>query len=852
MKPFHTVAIPHKDILEGRLELSIFAANLWKVYKGEAPSEYVDKEEFFRKTFLTKGLKNLLDIVRKRLEGKGGDPVIQLQTPFGGGKTHSLIAMYHKAKEWGANISILEGTALSGDTKLWELLEEQLTGKVEILKGDISPGRDKIEKVLKENQPVLILIDEILEYITKAAGIKIVDTTLAAQTLAFLQELTEAVSILNKTVLVITLPSSVLEHYDEKAELLFQKLQKVSGRVERIYTPVEEEEITQVIRKRLFSSIDTEEMKNIVSYIVDYFQKENIIPSGIEPSEYRKLFENSYPFLPEVIEVLYERWGSFTTFQRTRGVLRLLSLVIYENKDKNIPYISLADFNLSNQEIRRELLKHIENQYDSVIASDITSENAGAKKVDLKLGDAYKGLKLGTRTATTIFMYSFSGGIEKGATKNEIKRTATTLNNPSSVIGEALEELKNNLFYLQYENGKYFFTNQPNLNRIVITKMENIQNEKIEEFEKEILKKFISPSLNDIKQKTYIWIENSQDITDTPEFKLVILKENDKRYMEKIITTKGNYPRIYRNNIFFLAPLESYRAQLISSLKKLIALKEILTDKTLNLSKNQIEEVKTNLNKLKSEIRDFIRNYYRLVYIPAKEGFKEEDLGTPIYGNVKKLNEETFEFLINKQEILKSIAPIIIENKYLANKDYVKISDIYQSSLKTRGETRFKNIDVLLNAVREGVRNGVFGLGIETNEGVECKYFKEEIPIINENELIIKKDLCKNFGKDKKKEIAEIETSPISQPVSEYKSDETKIEENQKSVVEQNIKETVKLTFRLPKGKALEIGRMLNLLDKYFKDIEISIKAKDGKIPLEDYESKILETLRQLDIDLSN
>ncbi|WP_457641811.1 ATP-binding protein [Persephonella sp.] len=849
MKPFHTVAVPHRDILEGKLELNIFAANLWKVYKGEAPSEYQDKEEFFRKTFLTKGLQNLLDIVKKRLEGKGGDPVIQLQTPFGGGKTHTLIAMYHKAKEWEAKTVVIEGTALSGDTKLWELLEKQLTGKVEILKGDTAPGRDKIEKVLKENQPVLVLIDELLEYITKAAGIKIVETTLASQTIAFLQELTEAASILDKTALIITLPSSVVEHYDEKAEFLFQQLQKVSGRVERIYTPVEEEEITQVIRKRLFSTLNQNEMKKIVNHVVDYFQKENIIPSGIEPSEYRKLFENSYPFSPEVVEILYERWGSFPTFQRTRGVLRLLSLVIYDNKDKHTPYISLADFDLSNQEIRRELLKHIETQYDSVIASDITSENAGAKKVDQKLGDAYKGLKLGTRTATTIFMYSFSGGVEKGATKNEIKRNATTLNNPSSVIGEALEELKNNLYYLQYENGKYFFTNQPNLNRIIITKMENISDEKVEEFEKEILKKFISPTLQDIQQKTYTWIENSQDIPDTPEFKLVILKKLDKNLMEKLITTKGNSPRVNRNNIFFLAPVDAYKNQLFMSLRKLIAYEEILNDETLNLNENQIKEVKTNLEKLKSEMRDTIRHYYRIVFIPAKEGFKEEDLGTPIYGDSKKLNEEVFDFLISKQEILKSIAPIVIEGKYLSSKDFVKISDIYQSSLKTRGETRFKNIDVLLNAVKEGVKSGVFGLGIETNKGIECKTFKEELFSVDENAFIVKKELCKKLEEKKIKEPTETETTQISQPVSGYNTGETKTEEPQTVVVENNIKETVELNFKLPKGKALEIGRLLNLLDMYFEDIEVVINAKNGKLSKEEYEMKILETLKQLNIE---
>ncbi len=845
MKPFHTIAVPHRDILEGKLELNIFAANVWKVYKGEAPSEYQDKDEFFRKTFLTKGLQNLIDVVQKRLEGRGGDPVIQLQTPFGGGKTHSLIAMYHKAKEWGAKTVVIEGTALSGDTKLWELLEEQLTGKIELLKGDTSPGRDKIEKVLKENQPVLILIDELLEYVTKAAGIKVVDTTLAAQTIAFLQELTEAASILDKTVLVVTLPSSVVEHYDENAERLFQQIQKVSGRVERIYTPVEEEEITQVIRKRLFSTINEDEMKNVVYQIVDYFQKENIIPSKMEPSEYRKLFENSYPFLPEVVEVLYKRWGSFPTFQRTRGVLRLLSLVVFDMKDKHITYISLSDFNLSNQEIRRELLKHIDSQHDSVIASDITSENAGAKKVDLSLGDAYKGLRLGTRTATSIFMYSFSGGVEKGATKNEIKRTATTLNNPSSVVGEALDELKNSLFYLQHENEKYFFTNQPNLNRIIITKMENISDDKVEELEKDLLRKLINPS----GLKTYIWAENSQDIPDTPEFKLVILKESDKKLMEKLLTEKGNSPRINRNNIFFLAPMEAYRNELFKTLRKMIALEDILRDKTLNLSESQFQKVEEDLEKIKNEYKDLFRNYYRLVYIPAKSGFKEEDLGTPIYGDSKKINDEVFEFLLNKQEILRNIAPIVIQTKILSERESVKIKDLYTASLTTRGETRFLSIDTILNSVKEGIKLDIFGVGIEKDGKYECKAINKEITDLSEEYLIIKKELCQKSYELKQEREEKVET--IAQTTSDFNlepspqgSNETEI-----SIIrDKKLKESIEITFKLPKGKAVEIGRLLNLLDQHFDDIEISIKAKDGGISKDDYEMKILETLKQLGI----
>lgn len=296
MKPFITVATPHRDILEGKLTMDIFAADLWQVFKGEAPEEYKDPDIFFRKTFLTTGLRNLLDIAERRLKGEGGNPVIQLQTPFGGGKTHTLIALYHKARTWGTKVIVIDGTVFDPKEKtLWEEIELQLTGKIELLKGKISPGREKLQTIFSKNQPLLILIDELLEYMTKASGIRVEDSNLASQSLAFIQELTTTVKTLDKSLLLLTLPSSILEHYDENAERLFQQIQHITGRMEKVYTPVEEEEVSSVIIKRLFSNINEKEAKDNIEEFLDYAEKENLF-SGIDKSYYRGKFMKSFPF----------------------------------------------------------------------------------------------------------------------------------------------------------------------------------------------------------------------------------------------------------------------------------------------------------------------------------------------------------------------------------------------------------------------------------------------------------------------------------------------------------------------------------------------------------------------------
>ena len=637
MNPFHTIAVPHSDILEGRLTQDIFAADLWNVFKGRGPDEYKDAGQFFDKTYETDGLKHLLSVVEGRVNGRGGDPVIQIQTPFGGGKTHALIAMYHKATEWNTARAVIVGTPMGGSDTLWGALETQLTGTAARFDGLTSPGRDAIYELLEAKQPALILMDEALEYMTKADSVRVGDSTLASQTLAFMQELTEAAATLEKVALVITLPSSGMERFGEGAERLFEQLQHIAGRVERIYTPVQEHEITRVIRHRLFSHVDERHARAVVAEFTDYADRESILPPGVEPSEYRKRFEDSYPFQPEAVDALYQRWGSYPNFQRTRGVLRLLSLVIHALKEKELAYIGLADFDLGLQDVRRELVKHIGNEYDSVIAADITGDEAGAKKVDLALGDAYKGLKLGSRAATTIFLYSFSGGAESGATLGEIKRSAVTTGIPSSVVAEAATDLQNELFYLRHEGGKSHFSNQPNLNRLLLTRMENVKDTAIKELEDELVKRNLSIG----RLNTLIWPRDGADVTDNPDLKLIILRLPDESLMQAILETKGNTPRVNRNSLFFLTTLEHERSGFHNQLKKTIAYRALGKDATLNLSDEQRKEVRDGLKTAETGLDDMLRRYYRTLFIPTREGLKEADLGVPTYGDTKNLTRSS-------------------------------------------------------------------------------------------------------------------------------------------------------------------------------------------------------------------
>lgn len=491
MKAFHTIAVPHNDILNKKLTMDVFAADLWDTFQKRGSEEYNDPKTFFRKTHITKNLQAILDSVQNRLQGKSGDGFQHIETPFGGGKTHAMIALYHSAKRWGAKQVVIVGTSMSPDDTVWGMIEKQLDGKIDKLSGKLAPGREKLREVLEKHSSVLILIDELFSHVSVGAGIKVEGTTLAKQTITFMQQLSEAISGLDRVCLVASFPASVYEMADkESAEELLLQLRKVAGRKEKKITPIDPADVPNIIRARLFSTPESDigrDAEEIISDFVDYCERESILPPKNTAKQYRERFEQTYPFLPQVIDTLYQNWGSFPSFQRTRGVLRLLSLVVYSLRDSERPYITLSDFDLKDNEIRRELLGHIGDKFDSVIAKDITDPSSGAVRAEQDVGATYKGLRLGIKTATAIFMYSFSGGGANGATMNQIKRAASDRNMHSSVIGDVVATFKSKLSYFKSENDRYLFSSEPNINRLRIDKMENITEQEVRDNEKTLL-----------------------------------------------------------------------------------------------------------------------------------------------------------------------------------------------------------------------------------------------------------------------------------------------------------------------------------------------------------------------------
>lgn len=923
MRRFDDIAKPHRDILEERFTMDTYAARLWEVFKGKGPAEYSDATLFFEKTYMTEGLDTLLAGTERRLKANGGDAIIQLETPFGGGKTHTLIALFHKANEWNAKPIVIVGSEMDAQQTLWSQIEKQLTGCVQEFNSQAAPGSDSLSRLLnRRREPVLILMDEVLQYLIRAAGVPVGESTLAEQTLAFVQSLTESVTACENVVLIATLQSGGLGSYGPNAQVLSDQFAHVLGRMKRKMNPVADAEIAKVIRRRLFSEVDEAGAKSVVDAFVEYAGEESILPVGTQKSEYRNRFVASYPFQPEVIDVLYQRWGAFPEFQRTRAVLRLLSLVIASARRKSsaefqtLPYISLADFDLSNEDIRGELLEHAGQEYSGIIAMDITEPNAGAKSVDKALGPAYTNLELGSRAATATFLYSFAGGPERGATLAEIKRSVARTEIPAVTIDSVTHQLRENLFYLRTEGGKAYFDTQPNLTKLLQMRMENVDAKAVAALIDARLQNNLIREGGTLK--TCLAPAESKGIPDTADLKLVVLPQRDDDFIKGLLETYGGTPRVYRNTLFFLTSASTGVNRLQTAVKRYIACREIQSDGTVSLSKEQKAEIADKLQESEKALNDALRRHYRTLLIPARDGFREEELSLSEHNVDMPLDEAAYEKLVSKGAITETIHQRIILTRYLKDNDAISTAQLFHSSLQTPGEQRIRR-EAWVSGIRKGVEEGLFGLGLreENRHELTPLYFMQELPAteirLEGDEMLLQAALCIPPGQPSIEEIHQTilrhleQNSAVSTAelfhasVQKYgtlhplrdvwvaairegvkdglfglgenrsgkltlgyyeqvprdkeialEGDEVFIRDDVCRKLRERCPqiEALELRFTLPKGKVNDVAKIMHTLQLNFENIEIQLSAADGEMSQSDYENRVIEAFNQLGIAL--
>lgn len=785
LKAWRQVVTPHADIRQGKFDSSVFAANLGEVLAGRGAVDYRDAKTFFSKTYMTRGLTELVIDVMRRLSGTGGksEPVIQLQTAFGGGKTHTLLTLYHllkKPNEVGklpeiqqiiasagvkgiptANVACLVGTALDvGGRSFWGEMAFQLDGGkegklfgmlAENERRKTSPGTNTLGKLLEASGPTLILMDEILLYLVKAGGVHVGESTLRGNTLVFLQELTEAVANCPNACLVATLTSQITEHLEaEHAERTYGSLEKVLGRIEKVRQTVEGTEIYEVIRRRLFENLgDVADHRAAAEAYWEMYRKlGEDVPSACREPGYRDDIVKAYPFHPELIGVLYERWGTIPEFQRTRGVLRLLADVIsdlYQSKD-NDPLIQSGCVNLGAAAVRGELIKHTGggNIFHGVIDSDIAGKNAKAPEIDRQLGSEYAKENVSEKIAKATFMYSFSGGQQRGATLPQLRVAVLNPEMAPPFVSDAIEKLTRRLWYMYQDSGLYRFESRPNLNRILVDREEMVRSEpdKVRDFAKQIL----NDMLGEATFRVYRYPEEDRDVADEARLGLVVLDldqgaseegmaADTEKFVTQVLKQHGKGFRKHANMLIFLAPDQARSSEVTDAARRLLALRNIEQDKSTKrqLTDEQLKDLAGRLKEAEARLPAALATVYRFVLVPAKnKTLRSFDLGISGYSGKTTLSNLVAEKLITEQQILDKLDPaILIGDRFglwPADQDVVNVKVLADYFTQLTHLPRLNNTSVLPDCLARGVHRGLFAYALGDGEKKEFDtiYFNDK------------------------------------------------------------------------------------------------------------------------------
>lgn len=741
LKPWREIAVPHEDVLKGTFQQAEFAADLSRVHQRTATAEYQDPALFFQRTFITEGMRLLLDSVVKRLCGRGGDPVIQLQTAFGGGKTHTMLAVYHMAKGEvsasemqgvasilnaagvvempRARIAVLDGIRLSPNQPihhggidartLWGELAWQLGGTEgyamvrEADASGTSPGKDVLADLLGRFSPCVILIDELVAYIRQFEEGKTLTGGSLDSNLSFVQALTEALKAVPTAVLLASLPESEKEAGSQRGVKALATLSHYFGRIQALWKPVSSEEAFEIVRRRLFSEIrDKLGAESVCRAFADYYiANGSDLPHETQESRYFERLMHAYPIHPEVFVRLYEDWSSLDNFQRTRGVLKLMAKIIHRLwKDNNGDLMIMpGSLPLYDADTRNESIYYLPQGWDPVLERDIDGERAettNLESVDTRLGS----VQACRRTARTIFLGSAPSTATQMVRGIELERVLLGCVQPGQQLGvfkDALRRLNDRLHYLNSGNNRFWFDTRPNLRREMEERKRRFQD-----------KDDVFPAIRDRVQRTLAQgvfggihvFTASADIPDDWAMRLVVLppsagysKSGDQiavRHATEILKSRGDQPRFKQNRLIFLAADSDSVSRLKDQVRSVLAWQTIVSDikdLKLNLDQYQARQAARSLDDANEALRGMIRETYRWVLAPAQ--FAERGKG------LSELQWEPFQVNTGTQNLTQEIERVLRENELLINEwAPIHLSNVMKTWFWKDGVTAYSALSV--------------------------------------------------------------------------------------------------------------------------------------------------------------
>lgn len=655
LKPWREVLQPHDDVATGNFHASEFAADLYKVATGgEVDSDYADPVEFFRRTYLTEGLRDLIGRAVRRLSGDdNASPVINLQTNFGGGKTHSMLSLWHVAaglpigdfpqdtqdllaangyKGTRVNRVAIVGNHISpsGVTKpdgtqvntIWGELAWQLGGGEAfalIAKADqdrTHPG-DALHELLTKYAPAVILVDEWVAYARSLVGRDDLAGGTFDDQFTFAQSLTETAKGTSGVLLAISIPASESGDDDEivvgSAEEVggvngleaLKRLQNVVRRVADQWRPASSDEAYHIVKQRLFKQPDAAALASIgataKAYVEMYRKYTDDFPREARDAVYEDRIKRTYPIHPEMFDTLYEEWSSLERFQRTRGVLRLMSTVIHAlwaGEDAS-PLIMPGSIPLATANVNAELTQYLQDSWKTIIDADVDGPNSEPARVD-KEKPLFGQRALTKRLARTVFFGAAPtiapGSVHKGIGTQRVFLGAAIPGDVPGNFHAALTQLADRATYFYSGSGKYWYDLQPNITRTAKDQAERLHKEDVW---KEIATRLASQgrTRGDFVG-VHVCPETNADIPDTDEARLVILhpkfahKRNAdsaaKDFAQKATEQRGSANRTNRNMLVYLAADEARMDELEAATRDYLGWKHVLDNEAdLDLTQNQ-------------------------------------------------------------------------------------------------------------------------------------------------------------------------------------------------------------------------------------------------------------------------
>ena len=680
LRPWREVARPHPDVAAGRYRQAEFAADLSQVARGRADAEYQDPIEFFARTYLTEGMRGLMIQALRRITGQGGEPIIQLKTAFGGGKTHSLLALYHLLRGRApldrlqgatellrdagierpppARVAVLVGTAINPTRErrppnlqgitirtLWGEIAAQLAEQAgdprlydQVRAADrkgVPPGSDALRALFDACGPCLILIDELVAYARKIYGVEGLPAGSFDAIQTFIQELTEAVRASRNTVLVATIPESDIEIGGEAGQETLARIEHTFGRMEAIWKPVGSEEGFEVVRRRLFLPLDDEPARDDVcrAFAALYRENRGDFPAECREARYLERLKACYPIHPEIFERLYNDWATLERFQRTRGVLRLMAAVIHNLWARNDASLLIlpCSVGLDTPTVRDELTRYLPEGWTPVLEGDVDGRNSGPFRIDSenpRFGQAVAA----RRVARTVFLGSAPHVVEqqvRGVEDVRVRLGAVQPGEQVAVFNDALSQLSDRLTYLYRQNHRYWYDTRPNLRRTVAERAQQLDEDEVEREIERRVREAVRRDRGDF-QGVHPCPASSADVPDEQAVRLVVLAPGAthadqgadsaaRNTARDLLSDRGSSPRQHQNMLAFLAPDRDVMEGLVQETRRFLAWRSVVRDhEVLNLDAHQRREAAEGENQSDGTVRLRLNEAWRWLLVPVQ------------------------------------------------------------------------------------------------------------------------------------------------------------------------------------------------------------------------------------------